>query len=222
MNQSSDTETNEKCWFAKYWHIVLSVCSLIANYIGLCWMFPRIVQGNNLGFDYMGVVVGILALLVVFTVSWQIYNAVEVKKELDNARDERIRLNEEMNNRLSAVVSNVCDYMGDIAEMVSKSKEANWEYFITSIKVYNKHRAIDNREMKSIAKSHIIKSINIELSKCDEFTPQLTFCIRIAETLKEKDIIPFRNDIEREGIEMDILKILNIIINDIYNRQKSK
>jgi hypothetical protein len=48
--------------------------ALFFSITALCMTHP-----NQLGFDYIGAIVGILALLVVFTVSWQIINAKELK-----------------------------------------------------------------------------------------------------------------------------------------------
>lgn len=62
--------------------------SLVFSVVALCVVCPRVIPKEDLGFDYIGVVVGILALLVVFTVSWQIYNAIDDKKKI---RDEVIK-----------------------------------------------------------------------------------------------------------------------------------
>lgn len=58
--------------------------SLICAIISICCTYPRIVDAtkDKFGFDYIGAIVGILALLVVFTVSWQIINAKELKDEI--------------------------------------------------------------------------------------------------------------------------------------------
>lgn len=51
------------------------LCSLIA----LCRTFP-----TPLYFDYMGIIVGILSLLVTLLIGWQIYNAIEINKKLQS------------------------------------------------------------------------------------------------------------------------------------------
>lgn len=66
--------------------IIMSICSLTRN------------NERVLGFDYLGVIVGILALLVTFLVGWQIYSLVRLEQIrlkynkiqgiIDNAKDE--------------------------------------------------------------------------------------------------------------------------------------
>lgn len=127
------------CKLFRFLFPVLSVYAACICTLWLCPSLPRILSNKELQFDYIGAIIGILSFLVVFTVSWQIINAIDVKKELDKAKNEREKLNEEMNKNLMSIVSNVCGYMGDIAEMVSKRDNAHWEYFIISIKHYNKY-----------------------------------------------------------------------------------
>lgn len=211
---------------AQRWYIraILVFVALVFSIISLCVNCPRIFTKDNLGFDYMGVIVGALSFLVVFTVSWQIINAMEVKKELDKATSERKELNEEMNKRLMSIVSDVCGYMGDIAEMVSKRDNAHWEYFITSIKSYNKYRESGNGVMTNIAKSNIIESVNMELYDSGGFLPQLTFCIQLVNSLKIKDVTPLQSDIEREKEKSkddnNLLNLIEVLIRGINNRNE--
>lgn len=65
---------------------IVNIGLLIANIIllgfnthFLCTEYPR---NSNLGFDYMGVIVGLLALLIGFLVAWQIYKTIDVDKKL--------------------------------------------------------------------------------------------------------------------------------------------
>lgn len=52
--------------------------SLVFSIFALCRAYPR----ESLGFDYMGVIVGLLALLVGFLVAWQIYKTIDVDKKI--------------------------------------------------------------------------------------------------------------------------------------------
>lgn len=69
------------------WLILLSVTSLIA-------FFRSFYTEVNLGIDYAGVLVGILAALVTTLIGWQIYTIIDLKsintrfKELENIRKE--------------------------------------------------------------------------------------------------------------------------------------
>lgn len=71
--------------------IVVGILSLISLSQG----HPRI-----LGLDYIGAIVGILALLVVFTVGWQIYKTIDIDNKI-NSMDKRF--GEIVNNRISKI-----------------------------------------------------------------------------------------------------------------------
>lgn len=65
---------------------VLSVISVLAIVGYACMRFPHT---GNLGFDYMGVIVGILSLLVTLLIGWNIFYALELKKEMLSKIDEK-------------------------------------------------------------------------------------------------------------------------------------
>lgn len=57
------------------------ICIGLFNLYYLTNIYPR--RGENLSFDYMGIIVGILSLLVGFLVAWQIYKTIEVDKKIE-------------------------------------------------------------------------------------------------------------------------------------------
>lgn len=65
----------------KWFLILTSGISLVCAITSICCTYPRIVDAtkNELGFDYIGVIVGILALLVTVLIGWNIYQLVDVK-----------------------------------------------------------------------------------------------------------------------------------------------
>lgn len=71
----------------KYWErwlvYPLLGISLLFSIAVLCRYCPRIVEPDNLGFDYMGVIVGALSLLIGFLVGWQIYKTIEIDKKME-------------------------------------------------------------------------------------------------------------------------------------------
>lgn len=72
--------------------IIAIALSIIAIVIVFTKHYPRI----NLDFDYLGLIVGILALLVTVLIGWDIYKAVNIdkyiKKQIENAETEAICL----------------------------------------------------------------------------------------------------------------------------------
>ena len=67
--------------------IILGIINFALLIPLLCMHFPRIID-SNLGFDYMGIIVGILSLLVTILVGWNIFNTLEFKKELEQIKQQ--------------------------------------------------------------------------------------------------------------------------------------
>lgn len=81
MKENNDNSSNCLAWIA----ISLSVLAVIISGVATCIAAYRTPE---LGFDYQGVLVGILALLVTTLIGWQIYNIIyveeRVKKSIGN------------------------------------------------------------------------------------------------------------------------------------------
>lgn len=68
---------------------ILSIVSFLFSLIVLCKCFPRLIEiPNETGFDYIGLIVGILALLVTMLIGWQIYNALSLEQKVSNIKKE--------------------------------------------------------------------------------------------------------------------------------------
>lgn len=79
--------TNGVCW-----SIIFSLAAIIMSIAALARTHPRVLHSNDdsavvLGFDYIGVIVAILALLVTFLVAWQIYNTLKVERKVSSMED---------------------------------------------------------------------------------------------------------------------------------------
>jgi hypothetical protein len=89
-----DKETTTKSkWSVIMWRIV-SVLAIVLSIIAICRSFYRTV---DLGFDYMGVIVGVLAILLTCLVAWNIYSAIDANKKIDDMRNELIALRSSIN-----------------------------------------------------------------------------------------------------------------------------
>lgn len=53
--------------------------------------FPRIID-NNLGIDYLGVIVSILSILVTVLIGWDIYKAMNLDKRMENIVNEKMQI----------------------------------------------------------------------------------------------------------------------------------
>lgn len=54
----------------------LSVISIVMSIIAICTSYPHNVE---LGFDYQGVIVGVLSLLVTVLLGWNIYTLIDMR-----------------------------------------------------------------------------------------------------------------------------------------------
>lgn len=78
-----NTENNSKCCFFKVANVFLLFAVFLLAVI-LCIYAPRVINGNSLGFDYIGVIVGIFALLVTLLVAWNIWQAIDTKRAVED------------------------------------------------------------------------------------------------------------------------------------------
>lgn len=65
--------------FLRYLFPILSVYAAIVCTIWLCQSFPRLLSNEKPQFDYIGVIVGILSLLVTALLTWNIYEAIDTR-----------------------------------------------------------------------------------------------------------------------------------------------
>lgn len=80
--------TNGVCW-----SIIFSLAAIIMSVVAMAHTHPRTLYSADdktvvLGFDYIGVIVAILALLVTFLVAWQIYSTIRSTRQIENIEDE--------------------------------------------------------------------------------------------------------------------------------------
>lgn len=80
--------TNGVCW-----SIIFSLAAIIMSVVALAHTHPRVLYSADdktvvLGFDYIGVIVAILALLVTFLVAWQIYSTIRATRQIENVEED--------------------------------------------------------------------------------------------------------------------------------------
>lgn len=128
MNEDKDKdclnlENNSKCCFFKVANAFMLGAVFILVVI-LCFYAPRVISGNSLGFDYMGVIVGILAILVTALIGWQIWQAVDVNKRLKK-QEEQFNLFMQDWNEVSANSQAVLNQKGQFLEVVQQYCDAS-------------------------------------------------------------------------------------------------
>lgn len=97
MNKRKDLSPKRNGYKGSIWSIALSFIALIGAGVAIAVAAPRT---QDLSFDYYGVIVGILSLLVTAVVGWNIYTIIdlkEIKQDLSVYRQE-YNLKESQNN----------------------------------------------------------------------------------------------------------------------------
>lgn len=92
-------------------HWIVSIVNAILCIILMCIICPRVVNQENLGFDYMGVIVGVLSLLVAILLGWQIYSTLDIKKVVDEIKSHTSRTQEETMARAYISIMNQTSYL---------------------------------------------------------------------------------------------------------------
>lgn len=87
--------------------IIMSLCSLARN------------NERTLGFDYLGVIVGVLALLVTFLVGWQIYTTIGITHKMANA-ERKIEIGE---TRIKNMLKNIENVKEEVCKTSDSAKD---------------------------------------------------------------------------------------------------
>lgn len=68
---------------------ILSLIAIFISGITICLSHPHT---NNLGFDYQGIIVSVLSLLVTILIGWQIYNTILLEKRIKKGVEKAIQI----------------------------------------------------------------------------------------------------------------------------------
>lgn len=100
--------------------LILSAISIMVSVAALCRTYPHI---SDLGMDYQGVIVGMLALLVTILIGWQIYTAINVKEELKDIKDLRREINKQERDIYIRSTNNLFEFQSAMFMMYDNKKE---------------------------------------------------------------------------------------------------
>lgn len=77
---------------------IISIIAILFSIISLCPSIPRAINDDNLQFDYLGLIIGILSLLITALIGWNIFQLIDFKEktnQIDELKDQTAkRLNE--------------------------------------------------------------------------------------------------------------------------------
>ena len=100
--------------------VILSAISIMVSVAALCRTYPHT---SDLGMDYQGVIVGMLALLVTILIGWQIYTAINVKEELKDIKDLRREINKQERDIYIRSTNNLFEFQSAMFMMYDNKKE---------------------------------------------------------------------------------------------------
>ncbi|WP_276789520.1 hypothetical protein [Paraprevotella xylaniphila] len=179
----------------------LLVC--MGSIITCCWS-PRIIEENDLGFDYLGLIVGVLSLLVTILIGWNIYTLIDFESKINKT------VNKILNEKAESV------YDGIIGENIEQDRDDAVFYTIQGD--YPKLAFLYNRMLRSYMKLHkdeqintMINTINILIDKHGKRIP-LYFINILFDTLKKLNI-EHQNEEIKNNAEKAKLKIRHLMDN---------
>lgn len=100
--------------------LILSAISIMVSVAALCRTYPHT---SDLGMDYQGAIVGMLALLVTILIGWQIYTAINVKEELKDIKDLRREINKQERDIYIRSTNNLFEFQSAMFMMYDNKKE---------------------------------------------------------------------------------------------------
>lgn len=100
--------------------LILSAISIMVSVAALCRTYPHT---SDLGMDYQGVIVGMLALFVTILIGWQIYTAINVKEELKDIKDLRREINKQERDIYIRSTNNLFEFQSAMFMMYDNKKE---------------------------------------------------------------------------------------------------
>lgn len=161
--------------------------SLVASVTAICRTHPRV----ELEFDYIGLIVGILALLVTMLIGWQIYNALnldrkvsDIKKEYDGLKDKSEALARQQEN-------------------IKVYNEASME-FIQGMTMVSNHNSTNLAQAYSLFASALLHYIEADI----DVETNADRCLREMLTALTLNIGRWRYGETREKIDNTISEIL--------------
>lgn len=202
----------------KFWRIIIYgglPFSILGTAVCLCGFFPRI---NNLGLDYMGIIVGILTLLITLLVGWNIYSALSLEKRVNDL--ERIINN--TGNKASVLEEKVNSIKREI-DIVKKLRESTEEYAMGIAEAVQAGSLMNNPyETRFMQIYKCYTSAIMHFLRCNrDVSNHITTCLD-----NMKNILNHRKYVKENGGEYDDsipdTEGFEEAINEIINSQSSE
>ncbi len=193
-----DMQTTTKSKWSIITWIIISVLALLFSIIAICRSFYRTV---DLGFDYMGVIVGVLAILVTCLVAWNIHSAIDANHKISEVRNEVNMLQSSINSdRLAS------------ERKINKLKAELYDNVVS----INRHIiGFEKSAVSTHMLIYMLSSIDY-LSRSEEFV--------VAESQIDYYYVMTKNDLEliKKDIDKEAFDGLYRLLYEIPNKEKIK
>ena len=172
------------------WALVLSIVSVVISIIAICISCPHKAE---LGFDYQGVIVGILALLVTMLIGWNIYSIIDIRKIREELLTTKVNsaFNAEKNNAITCHA--VSDYY---YHFLLKSDPLGIEYQFLYYRISELFHVSNIRDTETC---NVIVKVLLEMIKSPEDIHILQSCkdrlIGLLSMVNEKEKIVKYNEL---------------------------
>jgi len=160
---------------------IMVFISLVFSIISLCRTLPR--SCDNLGFDYMGVIVAIFSLLVTILIGWNIYTALDIGKEMKIIKNEQSKIKEQLKtfdekvNDTSYYCEGTVFFNQGLFFYNSHSKKVAYfyiiNYFLRAIEQFTKIKSREYHALDAIDTS--IMNIEIAINALEEISKEGAF-----------------------------------------------
>ena len=182
-------ESKDRNWIA-WIALGLSVIAIIVSVIAICIACPHVPE---LGFDYQGIIVGILALLVTMLIGWNIFSIIDIRKIRDELLTTKVSsvFNAEKNNAITCHA--VSDYYYHV---LLKSDPLGIEY---QFLYYRISELFHVSNIGDIDTCNVIVKVLLEMIKSPEDIHVLQSCkdrlIGLLSIVSEKEKITKYNEL---------------------------
>lgn len=193
-----DMQTTTKSKWSIITWIIISVLALLFSIIAICRSFYRTV---DLGFDYMGVIVGVLAILVTCLVAWNIHSAIDANHKISEVRNE-------VNNLQSSINS-------DRLASERKINKLKAELYDNVVSINRHIIGFEKSAVSTHMLIYMLSSIDY-LSRSEEFV--------VAESQIDYYYVMTKNDLEliKKDIDKEAFDGLYRLLYEIPNKEKIK
>lgn len=194
--------------------LVISIVALALSIVSICIASPHIKQ---LGFDYQGILVSALSLLVTVLIGWQILNVIDLDKRVDKKIKEK---EDELNTRISILIelsekktntiqnflsSKISNAITDIyrinANLAFKDKKYGLYVFYMVESIHETYQSGD-KSLAFLDATHLTDALlsKLEGTSIELYESEKKFILKSLEEIKEEKIIPSLEGIIKEKI----------------------